>query len=209
MAEIQQPYEAEIVHQLPADLEALIGRVIVRYAKLEYKLTMLTGLLLQLNKPETRIALRTPRAVERLEMALDLFAIKAIPVRMDAQALRETLSQATSGRDVLAHGLWLQHPETKALHLRLARGSWPKDMSKGERVSRAIFPQAIPYGTEDCKQTLGLIDQALAGVEHLGKEIDDALEAFPERFREPAPVLNPLGRRNPKGSAPPRGSSEA
>ena len=78
MPEIQPPFEAEIVHDLPDDIAALIGRIVVTYAKLEHKLSMLAGLILQLNKAEVRIALRMPRAIERLEMVLDLFAVKDI-----------------------------------------------------------------------------------------------------------------------------------
>jgi hypothetical protein len=42
--------EAEIVHRLPRDLTAEIGRAIVAFAKLEHKITMMIGLLLQLQK---------------------------------------------------------------------------------------------------------------------------------------------------------------
>ena len=203
MSQIEPPFEAEIVHELPDGLAALVGRVVVTYAKLEHKLTMLSALLLQLNKAESRITLRTPRATERLDMALDLFAVKNITIKMDFVALRQTLERATSGRDILAHGLWLEHPETKELYLRLTRGKWPKNMTRGTTVTRAVFPQSIPYNEENCKATLALIQQALSGVDQLGEEIDAALQAFPERFREPSPLLNPLGGRTPKGRETP------
>jgi len=89
MPEIQPPFEAEIVHDLPDDIAALIGRIVVTYAKLEHKLSMLAGLILQLNKAEVRIALRMPRAIERLEMVLDLFAVKDIHPEIDIGQMSE------------------------------------------------------------------------------------------------------------------------
>lgn len=42
--------EADIIHDIPADLAEIIGRVIVAYARIVHNLTSLAGLLLQLNK---------------------------------------------------------------------------------------------------------------------------------------------------------------
>lgn len=199
MSEFVLPFEAEVVHDLPDDIAALIGRVMLSYAKLEHSLGMLTTLLLQLNKAEARIALRSPRAADRLEMALDIFAIKDISIQMDISTLREAITKATSQRDILAHGLWLKHPKTSELFIQITRGAWPKDLSRGERISRVVYPQSIPYGAENCKATLDAIHKALGLVDQLGGEVDNALHTFPERFRPPSPVLNPLGSRSPKG----------
>src|SRR5690606_4578070 len=110
--------------------------------------------LLQLNKAEARIVLREPRAEDRLEMALDIFAIKGIEVQTDTESLRKTVSNATQKRDWLAHGIWLRHPETGDLFLRVSRGNWPKDATRGKAIKRAVFPQSIPYSAEDCMATL-------------------------------------------------------
>jgi len=200
MPEFKAPFEAEIIHELPDELAALVGRVIASFAKLEHKLLMLTSLLLQLNKAETRITLRAPRAVDRLDMALDMFAIKDIQVQTDTSKLRGLVTKAASDRDVVGHGLWLKHPESDELYLRLTRGAWPKEMTGGERVSRTIYPQSIPYGPDDCRKVLASIEETLRLVDDLGAEIDTALHTYPERFRQPAPLLNPLGSRNPKGT---------
>lgn len=209
MPEIQLPREAEIIHVLPDDLATEIGRVVVAYARLEHKLTMLTGLLLQLNRPEGRIVLRTPRAVDRLDMALDLFAIKDIPLAANTEELRGLIQSASTGRDLVAHSIWLKDDPSGKIYVFSTRGSWPKDLTRGERVNRAIFPQSIPYSPEDCKAVLALIEKAMAGVDALGAELDDAIQASPEKFRPPSPLLNPLGRRTPKGNEPPPEPFEA
>lgn len=196
MAELAMPFEAEVVHNLPDDLAAAIGHVMVKYARLEHALTMMIGLLLQLNKTEARIALREPRAADRLDIALDLFAIKDIEVKINVSDLRGLITEATSGRDVLAHGIWLKHPTSGELYIRQTRGKWPKSLSNNQTVKRAVFPQAFPYSVVECRKTIATIDKALACVDDLGAELDHALQAFPERFRESSPVLNPLGVHN-------------
>jgi len=202
MPEIQPPFEAEIVHDLPDDIAALIGRIVVTYAKLEHKLSMLAGLILQLNKAEVRIALRMPRAIERLEMVLDLFAVKDIHPEIDIGQMSEAITRATANRDLLAHSLWLRHPETGELYVRMTRGSWPKDLTLGEKVTRAVYPQSIPYSAAECRVALEQVEAALASVDALGEQLDDSLRTFPERFREPSPVLNPLGRRKSPSNLP-------
>ena len=200
------PYEAEIILELPAAMSEILGRIITVHSVLEHKLTSLSVILLQLNKGEARIAVREPKTVDRLDMALDLFAIKDIEVQSDTQAIREAVGKATAERNKIAHGLWLKHPGTGQVYLRIARGQWSKDLTRGERVSRAIYPQSVPFGVKDCKAILEQVLHALKLVDELGKEIDIALQSSPEKFQPPSPLLNPLGVRNPKGKKPQRGS---
>lgn len=209
MTQDRPTVEAEITHNVPALLKRRIGEIILLYSRLEHDLSSLSYVLLQLNKAEARIALKTPRAAERLDMALDLLAIKKLTPTTDAVALRTKIERCTTLRDQVAHGLFLKHPETGELFLRLARGSWPKDMTPAERVSRVIFPQSIRYGVEQADEALATITEARAGVSGLGQEVDGALQAFPERFRPPAPNLNPLGHRKPKAPAGQRAPSQS
>jgi hypothetical protein len=204
MIDPNKAFEADIIHELPDDLSALIGRIMVGYARLEYNLTALSALLLQLNKAESRIALRTPRAVERLDMALDLFAIKAIEPSTDTTELRALVEKASQGRDAIAHGIWLSHPETGELWLRLARGSWPKDKTQGAKIPRAIYPQSIPFGVEQCRETLATVTAALERLNDLGADLSLAQQSYPDRFRSPAPNLNPLGYRRTREPPTPR-----
>lgn len=196
MAKKVLPVEAEIVHDLPDAIAALIGRVMLSYAKLEHSLAMLTAVLLQLNKAEARIALRAPRAIDRLDMALDIFALKDIQIQMDVSELRGAITGAAAARDLLSHGLWLKHPDTDELFIQNIRGSWPKNLSDGEKISRTTYPQPIPYGVRNCKDALDAVHKALDLVARLGKELDHELRTSPEKFRALSPVLNPLGSRN-------------
>ncbi|XKM42719.1 hypothetical protein A4U53_021200 [Rhizobium ruizarguesonis] len=185
MPEIATSFEAEIVHDLPDELAALIGRVVVAFAKLEHKLTALTALLLQLNK--------MPRAAERLDMALDLLAIKDISVETDTAQLRKLVQEVNEERDLIAHSIWLQHPATGELYMRRTRGKWPGHLATEGPVKRVIFPQSEAFGRAECLAALNKILLAMAGVEQLGFELDKAMVTCPSRFRPPMPVVNPLG----------------
>jgi hypothetical protein len=190
--------EGIVIHNLPDDLASGIGRVIVAYGRIEHNLSSIASLLLQLNKAEMRIALRMPRAADRMEMVLDLFAIKGITIKdLDTNSLKNEISEVSTKRDWLAHGLWLQHPETGEIFLRVSRGNWDKSETEGHKVSRPIFPQSKPFSASDCADILKRIEAILAEIDRLGSAVDHALKTWPERFREQAPLVNPLGHRKP------------
>ena len=148
---IPKPIEALIVQKIPYNIAATLGRINVCYSLIEHKLSSLAALILQINKAEMRIALRMPRAVDRLDIVIDLFAVKAIPISENTSNLRTQLTEACSRRDNLAHGLWLKHPDTDVLYLRLTRGQWPKDVTNGQKIARTVFPQSIPIDLAYCK----------------------------------------------------------
>lgn len=191
--------EAEVVHNLPDDLAAGIGRVMAVYTRIEHNLSSIASLLLQLNKAEMRIALRMPRAVDRLELVLDLFAIKAITVDIDAAQLNTEIAHVAARRDWLAHGLWLKHPENGKIYLRLTRGKWDANSAAGIPINRPIYPQSIEFSAADCMALVEKCEAVLEKIDELGRNLDFALSTWPERFRQPAPLVNPLGHRKPIG----------
>ena len=186
-----------VVHDLPDNLASAVGKVITAFSRIEYNLSAIAALMLGLGKPEMNIALRMPRATDRLELILDLFALKAMTTDVDVTALRTALEGVAQKRDWLAHGLWLKHPDTGVLYLRLTRGTWPKDLSLGTRISRPIYPQSVEFSVSDVRALLSDCETVIAQIDLLGMNFDHARETWPDRFRPPVPVLNPLGHRQP------------
>jgi hypothetical protein len=180
------PFPAEITFDLPDDLAQAIGRLVALYAHIEHKLTSLSGLILQLDKAEMRVAIKTPRLAERFDMALDLFALKGIRMPFDTEAVKSQFTRLTTERDRVAHGLWLKHPTTGDLYLQITRGQWEKGLSDGATISRAVFPQSIPYSASNAEDALALGRQALQAVEDLGAELDRCLRQHPDRFQSPS-----------------------
>lgn len=187
--------EAEIIHDLPHGLASKIGLVVAAYSHLEHNMFMVVTLLLQLQRPEARIALRNGRPTDLLDTALSIFALRQIPLDLDTQEIRQALNAAKSERDYLAHGIWMRHPRTGQIYLRIAKGHWKEKSDDGHSVSRVVFPQAVPFGDQEADNKLRVIEHAITLVHRLGKAVDSALFAFPERFRQPAPILDPLARR--------------
>jgi hypothetical protein len=189
--------EAVIIYKLPVRLSTAIGRVITAYAVLEYKLSGCIAVILQLQKQEWRLVLKEPRASERLEAIEGLLAIRDITIDVDFVALRDLLDTANRERDQLAHGIWLRHPQTRKLYLRLTKGSWKKTGTHQNKIKRQIFPQSILFNAPECLTVLKTIERAITVIQTLGDGIDTARRASPEKFRPLAPVLNPLGHRSP------------
>lgn len=193
--------EAEVVHDLPDEIVAGIGRIVVGTSKLEHKLTTMIGLILQIDKAEMRLTLREPRLPERLDIIHELFLLKALEPDFDFDGFRKSLEDISNRRHRVAHGLWLQVPNTGELYLRLARGSWPKNMLiKGNagRLRRDVLPQSIPHGPKELQEDLALINSALETLDELGALLDHSLATYPERFRQPLAPINPLGGHRPK-----------
>ena len=189
------PAEAEIVHDLPDALAAAIGRVVAAYSRLEHKMLMIVALLLQLQKPEARVALRNGRPTDLLDTALQIFALRDIDYRIDAAKLKSSLEAAKRERDLLAHGVWLKQPHSPILYLQIARGQWSEASEDGYAVNRAVFPQSKPYSDKEANEVLQVIEAAILLADQLGEQVDTALVEYPERFRQPAPILDPLARR--------------
>ena len=206
------PIEAPVVHDLPDEIAAGIGRVLTGTSTLEHKLTSMIGIILQMDKAEMRLTLRQPRMEERLDIVFELLMLKAIETDFDFDGFRKTLVDIGSRRHRLAHGIWLKRTDTGELFLRLARGNWPKEFLLPDRVGRLrrdTYPQSIPYGAHDLREDFQLIEAALSTLDKLGDILDRALATYPERFRPPLPPLNRLGSHRPKApSTPPESSGE-
>lgn len=203
----QQVFEAEVVHDLPDEIANLVGQIIIAHAKLEHKLTTMIGLILQLDKAEMRLTIKEPRTYERLDMIIDLLALKAIEFSEDTREFRKSLETANNRRDRLPHGIWLKHPETGDFYLRVTKGHWPQEKlakNTSGRLKRVIYPEPHAYGCEELEGDLGIVLGALDQIDKLGAELDYFLATSPERFQQPLPPINPLGRyraRKPHGRA--------
>jgi len=189
--------EAAIIHKLPVKLNTAIGRVIVTYAALEHKLSMVIAVILQLQKAEARLVMKEPRIPDRLDTIQDLLALRDITVATNFIKMRELLDTANRERDQLAHGVWLRHPKTRKLYLRLTKGTWKRTGANQNKIKRHVFPQSIPYSATECLSTLATIARAIELTQMLGAEVDAELQTSPDKFRPLAPVLNPLGHRSP------------
>ena len=195
MAEPTGSVEAKVIHKLPASLLNEIGRVVVTYSRLEHALTAVIAMMLQLQKAEARLVLDEPPIFERLNTIQDLFALKGLIPDFPFDTFWKELKAINKMRNSVAHGVWLRHPQTKATWLRLVSGHWTRTEAHQQKVSRVIRPESVPMDTKECKAIRLRIEAALKQVDVLGNILDNARRTFPDRFRPPAPVVDPLARR--------------
>jgi hypothetical protein len=171
--------------------------VAILYSNLEHSFTAMISTILQLHKSEARLVLQSPRIQDRLDIVQDLLALKGFHPNFDFTGYREQLDDTNNKRNDIVHGVWLKHPISGEIMLRLTRGHWPKK-AKEPRVKRAIFPEAISMTAQDCSRFAKQIENAIQGARSLGMYIDRIAKASPDRFRSQAPVVDPLARRVPK-----------
>ena len=70
---------APVVVDLPANLCREIGRVIISFANLEHRLSVLLYVLMRIPPEIGRLAVREPRATDRFDLAMDLFGVRKLP----------------------------------------------------------------------------------------------------------------------------------
>ena len=198
----QSRIEADVLVEIPGDMSLEVGNLVVAYSNLEHQFTAIIAIILQLNKPEARLALQSPPIFDSLDVVQDLLALKDFRPKFDFTAFREELKEINIWRNSVAHGVWLRHPETKAIYLRLTRGWWKQTQSFQPAVRRVVFPESVPMGKVEIEAITTRIKAAIEKCHVLGGYVDGMLAALPERFGQRAPLVDPLARRDaPKSPA--------
>ena len=102
--------ESILMKDVPVWLAKKIGQIIVRFAYLDYRLKIVVWKLSGVTPETGRLAIRDPRAVDKLTLIRDLFHYQRRSIDEEkfktAVAALEELEQF---RDLLAHGVWTHH----------------------------------------------------------------------------------------------------
>ena len=169
-----------VVTDLPADMLQAIGRVIVEYAFLELQLSRIIYDLIRVDPKAGRVAVREPRATDRLEIILDLIDLKQFTLTDDEKKLlRKTTKTCLTQRDQLAHGAWVRDPNNGTLLLRLTKGQWQPIKGQRGKTKRVVKPEGISVSTADITaagDVINLLSQRLV-------ELRGALHAAPRSSR--------------------------
>jgi hypothetical protein len=157
------------VLDLPASLLREIGRVITAHSVVELYLNNIVYDLIGLDPTIGRLAVREPRAADRVDLIAKLMTLKGFTTTIDMKELRKTIDKCTTERDQLAHGVWGPNPRTGVLHLRLVRGT--QEIEKGRHVSRIISPVGLPLTADDCAAIRRRIREVIVLLSRLHGEI--------------------------------------
>lgn len=156
--------------RLPVAYNTEIGRIITRWAFLEWRLRETTYTLLQVGHKQGRIAIREPRIVDHITMIEDLMRVQAVTTQLDLKAFRSSLRDMESFRDRLAHGVWVKHTDTNTPVLQVVKGSYQDGAVKGPIKAR-LYPRAVTITLQNLKDLVGGIEQATKAVTMLRREI--------------------------------------
>jgi hypothetical protein len=200
--------EVRVVRDLPASLTREIGRVMVHYAHLEYRMSAITANLLGVSRTEGRMALREPRLKEWLALLVQLMRAKGLEPQIGIPLLQTVFEQATIQRDQLAHNIWCRNPKYPGrVFLRLIKGSWQPVKGQRGKTSRVTEPEAIEYDADDARSLVALIEAAIEKLNELGFQIYCAAG---EPLREPIQLSQPKNptpnRKRAKPQRPPEPS---
>lgn len=168
------------VSELPDDIAAGIGKIIVRWAYFEAIVQDLIWQTLGLGPAEGRIAVREPKIQERLEMLCELVTNRKC--RWDDvlyKSIRERAPPLAAKRHLLAHGGWIKHDGE--WHVQLTRGSWPKNMAELVAGSKKVVPELVLIDAERLKAATNQIDQLIEDLKALRKSSVGPPRQLPEQ----------------------------
>ena len=175
---------------LPASHTRELGRVMHRWANLEWLLRETARQLLRTGPKETRLVIGTLSAGRCRDLLQDLMAIRDIKVKTDLKQLKNTLDRLQIHRNHLAHGVWVSWPKDPRPVLQLlTEGPWQPDPGKPppkrKGRKRKIDPEGIPLAAKDLRALTEQIDKALDTCLQLDGEVLDAVKASKELSNKP------------------------
>jgi hypothetical protein len=163
-----------IVVEIPDDYAKGIGRVLVQWSYVEWKLRQVSYRLLGLDPKRGRVAVRDPRGEEFMTMFEQLARLAKI--ELDKKRLRDLgndLRLAKTERDLVAHSIWLREEPEKYLVLRIG-GNWDPN-EHGTRISKRELPEGVEVTLEGLDKIREFIAVIAEDVDLLDREIAQKL----------------------------------
>ncbi len=163
-----------IRYRLPVSYSTEIGRIITRWAFLEYRLKETTYMLLDVDPKIGRIAIREPRTTGYIDMIQDLMALESLTTTVDLKKLRKTLEEIQIFRDKLAHGIWAKHDTTKLPVLQVTKVSYA--LKPGDQKTKArIEPLALLVRLTDLKASRRNIEHTTVTINKWKRDLSEQL----------------------------------
>ena len=172
--------------RLPVAYSTEIGRIITRWARFEWELKKIAYTILEIGPKEGRLAVRDARAHDYLIMIEDLMRVRGLTTSLDMKHIRTVVRQLDQFRNVLAHGIWINHSTTKTPTVQLVAGDLHKS-SGGPQTKAKIDPKAMVVELQAMKTTTADIEKLAMAAVTLHSEIAAQLAASPDKHPQQAP----------------------
>lgn len=168
--------ELSVINDLPITLHRSIGKLVAKYAHLEYVMQTIVFELVGLSPEIGRTFIRQPRAKEVYDMIKDLAFINEITLSKEYDVIGTALAQCETERDMVAHGVWMRDRGSKSIHLRITSGTWQPDKNGPQKIKRRITPEAREYGIEEMASTISLVEATIEAVWRLKEDLKPHLK---------------------------------
>ena len=162
---------ALVLPDVPDELATEIGHIMVRWARLEWQLTLCLYQLFGLNEVQGRITFRTSRLKDMLDIIDGFVAARNLKPKTDLMKLKQDISRAYERRSWLCHSTWVRLTSEDRYMLRVTTGDWqPAYLFRG-KVSRRKEPEHIVISRRWCATLCTLIIDVTSRLETLRAEL--------------------------------------
>lgn len=165
--------------RLPTQHYAAIGRIVTRWAIIEYKLAHLTFDALNISQEAGRLTLRAQRAQDRVLLIRDLLKLKNVNAGINWTELGKTLKEMESFRNRLAHSVWIEHSDADEPVLQDLSTAYIHDLPTGRRAK--IEPIAVVIPLENLKILTLNMDGIIRTLTEMERVLRHALGSYSEK----------------------------
>ncbi len=188
MEQAQKFQRLPVIVKLPKGLSVEIGKIMVRWANIEWRLHQIGYRLLDVSPAVGRIAMCEPRATDYLDMICDLLDLSGLSIPAQVPILRAEIEKWGKWRNRLAHGIWVRHPKTREYMVQASTGQWDRSkLPRGQRLSREILTEAVTITEPILKDVVRASESIGAQLEAFWRGVDKALpQPLPDKSRGPS-----------------------
>jgi hypothetical protein len=155
---------------VPKRYAATVGRIVISWALVEYRLRLVAKRLLGIGQKQARVALAQFRAVEFLTRIEELATLRHFTFKANIRAMKPRFSRCETLRDLIAHSAWLR--DGKAFRIQYTKGRVP-----GTGRNRRLYPEGIPVTREYLSGVLRDIKACIRDTKLLVRETDKLIES--------------------------------
>lgn len=157
---------SQVRYDLPVSHTREIGRIVLAWSFIEHLLQTTIWELMDVDAAFGRLAVREPRAGDRVTLLNDLALLRSITIpAKEFKALRKQVEDCARARNLLAHGAWTCDPE-KGWMVILAQGSYDFEPEQHSR-NRRVAPEALVASAETLATIRGQFDKVIQSVRNL------------------------------------------
>ena len=151
--------QVPVRYRLPVSYSTEIGRIITRWAHLDWVLSETLYLLIPTSSEIGRLAVRQAGIGEYLTIIEKTARLQGVTVNVNWKKFRTIMQTTEAFRNKLAHGVWIKDPSSNWPALRQVKGTYVLKHG-AESIDARISPASLPVPFGELKNVVKGIDRA-------------------------------------------------